>query len=149
MSAGAPDPAGLAVEGRGSDPGEALAQVALAVFALLAAPASVAERDRRELRAHGDSPAALVVAWIGECLYLHEVEGFLARRVEVLAFEDRPGSGGEPLRLHALLHGEEIDPDRHPPGTLVRCVRREGALLEPHQGGWRARLLVEAEPSPK
>lgn len=106
-------PRGVRVTARGRSLADAFAQAALGVFALIVSPASIDERDRREIRAHGASPEAFLAAWIGECLYMHEVEGFVARRVELLTFQDHPGGGGEPLRVHAWLHGEEVDKARH------------------------------------
>ena len=58
---------------------EAFAQVALGIFALVADPASVEERDAREVRAHGTAPEKLLVNWLNECLYVMDVEGFVAR----------------------------------------------------------------------
>jgi len=82
-------------------------------------PASIEERDTRVVRAHGSDTGDLLVNWLGECLYLLDVEGFAARRVEMLASALTPGaSGGEPLRLHCLLHGEEMDRRRHDPAEL-------------------------------
>jgi len=93
---------------------EACAETALAVFALVVDPASIEERDARVVRAHGADMTDLVVNWLGECLYVLDVEGFAPRRIELLAATvNQSSSGGEPLRLHCLLHGEEIDKERH------------------------------------
>ena len=59
----------------------AFAQAALGVFALVIRPDGVVEREHREVRAQGDSPERLLVAWINECLYVHAIEGFAVRRV--------------------------------------------------------------------
>jgi hypothetical protein len=47
------------------------------------------------------------------------VEGFACRAVEFVVFDAAPGAGGETVRLHAILKGEEIDPARH----QVRPIR--------------------------
>lgn len=114
---------------------EALAQAALGVLALTIAPEDVEERETREVRAQGDSPESLLVNWINECLYVHEIEGFAVRRVEVT----RPG----PALVHGLLRGEAIDTRRHRPGTVVKAatyhqvsVTEEGDLSE-------VRLIVD------
>ena len=80
------------------------------------------EREQREVRAHGDSLEGLLVAWINECLYVHDVEGFVARRVEIEVFDGTASAGGERLRLHSFLHGEEVDPSRHRLGTVVKAA---------------------------
>ena len=55
---------------------------------------------------------------------LLDVEGFVASRVEFIASAlDAAALGGEPLRLHCLLHGQETDPARH--GTRSSGVERQ------------------------
>lgn len=140
---------GSGVVGRGASPSEAFAQVALGVFALLVDPAAVEERDAREVRAHGTGPEALLVNWLNECLYLLDVEGFVARRVEFTSFALDPAApGGEPLRLHSRLHGEDLDAARHVPREAVRGISAEGAAVLVVPGGSEARVIVGQGKSP-
>lgn len=130
--------------GRGASLPEAFAQVALGVFALLADPASVEERDAREVRAHGSAPEALLVNWLNECLYVLDVEGFVPRRVEFTTFAlDASAPGGEPLRLHCRLHGEDLDPARHIPREAVHGIRSEGAAVLASGDESEARIIVQ------
>jgi len=132
------------VIGRGETLPEAFAQVALGVFALMADPASVEERDAREVRAHGNAPEALLVNWLNECLYVLDVEGFVARRVEFGDFSlDPAASGGEPLRLHCRLLGEDFDPARHVLRGTVSGILAEGAAVLAIQNGAEARVFVQ------
>jgi SHS2 domain-containing protein len=108
---------------------EAFADTAQGVFAMVLDPALIVERDTRVVRAHGTDIADLLVNWLGECLYVLDVEGFAARRVEMLASALSAGaSGGEPLRLHCLLRGEEIDPRRHDPAELGGVDRASASV---------------------
>ena len=137
------------VVGRGASPPEAFAQVALGVFALVVDPAAVEERDAREVRAHGTVPETLLVNWLNECLYVLDVEGFLARRVEFTIFAlDLAAPGGEPLRLHSRLHGEDLDPDRHAPRARVDGVSAKGAALLQVKDGLEARIIVQGGNGP-
>jgi len=137
------------VVGRGVTLPDAFAQVALGVFALLADPASVEERDAREVRAHGSAPGALLVNWLNECLYVLDVEGFVPRRVEFTIFAlDASVQGGEPLRLHCRLHGEDLDPGRHIPRETVRGIRADGAAVLTGSGGSEARVVVQGDGTP-
>ena len=121
---------------------EAFAQTALAVFAMAVDPASIEERDARVVRAHGADATDLVVNWLGECLYVLDVEGFAPRRVELLAATlSESGSGGEPLRLHCLLHGEEIDRERHAPAELGG-VDRASASVKANDGIVQIRVQI-------
>ena len=91
-----------------------LRQCALGVFNLIVPLEAVLPAESRECGAQGDSSEALVVNWINELLYLHDVEGF------VLQDLDRPRLTG--ARVHATLTGEPIDPARHPRGILVKAA---------------------------
>jgi SHS2 domain-containing protein len=93
---------------------DAMAQAALGALALVIRPEEVEVRQSREVRAQADSVEALVVAWINECLYVHEIEGFAAARVEV--------DGLSADVVHGRLLGEPIDLTRHRPGTVVKAA---------------------------
>lgn len=136
---------GLGVVGRGPTLPDAFAQTAMALFGVIADLARVDPREVREVRAHGDSPEALLVNWLNECLYVHDVEGFVACRVELVALDERPRAGGEPFRLHGVLHGEELDPSRHRRGAAVRGVMASGASLRPAPQGFEARVILDAQ----
>ena len=135
--------------GRGATLPEAFAQVALGVFSLLTDPASVEERDAREVRAHGIVPEALLVNWLNECLYLLDVEGFVPRRVEFTIFAlDAAAPGGEPLRLYCRLHGEDRDPARHVSRETVGGISAEGAAVLAIGNGSEARVMIERGAGP-
>jgi SHS2 domain-containing protein len=119
----------VGVKARGSSLAEVFARSTLGMFSLIVDPASVEERDVREIRAHAGSLDRLLVSWLNECLYVHEVEGFVARRVEVSPIEPSAHPGGEPFRVHGLLHGEEVDPARHATKLAVRAASPDGAQV--------------------
>jgi SHS2 domain-containing protein len=107
----------VAVRGWGPTGSEAFAQTAAGLLSLAVVPGSVREQDSREVRAQGDSPEALLMNWVNECLYVHEIEGWAVARIEILIFEER--------RVHALLHGEEIDSTRHRVDVVARAREAE------------------------
>ena len=135
--------ADVGIIGRGLTAAEAFVQTALGVFALIVEPASVEVRDRREVRAHAETLESLLVTWINECLYVHEVEGFVARAVDLEVFETAPRAGGEPLRLHSFLRGEEIDPSRHRLGTVVKAATLHQVSVTAVADGYETRLIVD------
>ena len=114
---------------------EAFAEAALAVFALIVAPEEVVEREHREVRAQADSVERLLVAWINECLYVHEIEGFVVHRVEVDLCEERV--------VHGVLHGEEIDLGRHRPGTVVKAATLHQVAVTDSAGRHEVRVIVD------
>jgi len=122
---------------------EAFARAALGVFALAVDPATIEERESRVIRAHGVDAAKLLVNWLNECLYVLDVEGFVARRVEFLSSAlDGSAQGGEPLRLQCLLHGEEADSTRHLSRENPRGVSTDGATVIESLEGFEARVIV-------
>lgn len=114
---------------------EAFAQAALGVFALIVEPERVEPRESREVRAQGDSPTALLVNWLNECLLVHDIEGFVVSRIEFAVFAD--------TRVHALLWGEALDPRRHPLGTVVKAATFHGLEIREADGRWQIRVVLD------
>ena len=127
--------ADVGVRGWGGTRGEAFAQATLGVFSLLVSPDEVEPRERREVRAQAESPEALLVAWIDECLYVHEIEGFVARSVEMTVCTD--------TLAHGVLHGESLDPERHRVGTVVKGATYHQVSVQVREGLHEARVIVD------
>jgi tRNA nucleotidyltransferase (CCA-adding enzyme) len=114
---------------------EAFAQAALGVFALIVAPDEVVPRETREVRAQGDSIETLLVNWIDECLYMHEIEGFVAHRIGPLRTD-----GG---LVHGVLHGEPLDVARHRLGTVVKGATFHRLAVVERPGLHEVRIIVD------
>lgn len=127
--------ADVGVRGWGGTRGEAFAQATLGVFSLLVSPDEVEPRERREVRAQAESPEALLVAWIDECLYVHEIEGFVARSVELTVCTD--------TLAHGVLHGEPLDHSRHRVGTVVKGATYQQVAVTVREGLHEARIIVD------
>jgi SHS2 domain-containing protein len=136
-------PGGVGLLARGASLRDVFARAALGMFALMAGPPAE-EREVREVRAHADSLEGLLVNWLGECLYVHDVEGFAAGRVEFAALDAEPRAGGEPFRLHGFLHGEERDPAPQAGRIVVRSVSSR-ASLDAVAGDLEARVVLEIQ----
>lgn len=121
---------------------DAFARIGLALFATAVDPASVEDAEVREVRAHGVGRAALLRRWLEECLYVHEVEGFACRSVEFVVFDASPAAGGEPVRLHAFLRGEPVEPARHQVRSLIRGIGIDEPTVEVVPGGFRVRASL-------
>jgi SHS2 domain-containing protein len=106
--------ADVGVHAWGPTRADAFARAAEGVFALGVTPAAIASVETREARAQGASPEALLVNWLNECLYVHEIEGFAVARVAIDTCRDD--------FVHGVLHGEPLDPARHSLGTIVKAV---------------------------
>ena len=127
----------------GSTLPEAFTRLALGLFAAAVDPATVEETEAREVRAHGGGVSALLQAWLQECLYVHEVEGFACRAIEFAVFDATPGAGGEPVRLHAILRGEGIDAARHQVRPIRNILTSELIATGGPSGPFQARATLE------
>ena len=127
--------ADVGVRAWGSTRAEAFAQAALGVFSLIVKPDEVSEREHREVRAQGDSPERLFANWINECLYVHEIEGFVVHRVEV--------DTCTATLVHATLHGEELDAGRHRLGTIVKAATMHRLDVAERDGRHEVSVIVD------
>jgi len=127
--------ADVGVRARGRDRAEAFAQAALGVLALGVAPDEVEERETRDVRAQAANREDLLVAWINECLYVHEIEGFAVRRVSVQRVDD--------ALVHGVLHGEPLDPARHQLGTVVKGVTHHHVSVTETETGSEVSVIVD------
>ena len=127
--------ADVGVRGWGPSRAEAFAQATLGVFALLVTPDQVQAREDREVRAQAEGPEALLVAWIDECLYVHEIEGFVVRGVEMTVCTDTLALG--------VLHGEAVDPARHQTGTVVKGATHQKVAVTVRDGVHESRVIVD------
>ena len=130
---------------RGASLEAAFADMAMAVLGLAVDPGRVEQREVREVRAHGATAEMLLERWIDECLYVHEVEGFAPGRIEFVVFRVGTGGGGaEPLRLHALLHGELLAPSHAPRGEPAAVARDPavGATIRQSAEGYEVGLAL-------
>jgi SHS2 domain-containing protein len=131
----------LIAEGRSLP--EAFARIALDLFAAAVDPDGVADTEVREVRAHGPAAPALLRRWLEECLYVHEVEGFTCRAIEFAVFDETAAAGGEPLRLHAFLRGEPVDPARHRTRGVIRGIGAREITVDRLPGGFRLTAGIE------
>jgi SHS2 domain-containing protein len=127
--------ADVGVQAWGSTLPEAFAQAALAVLALGVEPDGVAEREVREVRGQGHSSETVLVDWLNQCLYVHEIEGFAVRRVEVDTLSTD--------LVHGFLHGEELDRNRHRLGTVVKAATLHEVAVREAPGRAEVRVIVD------
>ena len=88
------------------------------------------ESARHDVRAEGNDRATLLAAWLEELIFLAETHDFVPERTASLDL----GS----TALQASVEGR-----RDAPAHLVKAVTYHGLAAEPHDGGWRARLVLD------
>ncbi len=126
---------------RGATLREAFIEAVLGLFSHVGDPAAVDSREVREVRAHGDSPEALLAHWIAECCYVHEMEGFVFGAIDVALFDVEPKVGGEPMRLYAFLHGEELDRARQQAARAIKPLAPADISIRRDAGGYEIHLM--------
>lgn len=127
--------ADVGVRAWGATTAEAFAQAAIGVFALTIAPGDVQLRETREVRAQADSVESLLVHWINECLYVHEIEGFAVGSVDVTTLTES--------LVHGFLQGEPIDARRHRLGTVVKAATYHEVRISVGDNRTEIRLVVD------
>ena len=127
--------ADVGVAAWGEDLPGCLRQCALGVFNLIVPTRAVQPTETREVAARGASADALLVNWLNECLYVHDLEGFV---VSDVATPEVTATG-----VHALLRGEPVDPSRHPRGTVVKAATFHGLEVSEMPGEVRARVILD------
>jgi SHS2 domain-containing protein len=127
--------ADIGVRAWGEDLGGCFRQCALGVFNLIVPTDTVRAVESREVAARGQSVEALLVNWLNECLYVHDIEGFVVR--------DVTSPAATSASIHGFLHGEPVDPARHPRGTVVKAATFHGLEVLETPGHVSARVILD------
>jgi len=113
---------------------ELFANAALGMLSIIGDPDTVAAKDTREVQVQASDPAALLAAFLGELLYLLEVEHFVFHDAVVETISEtevRATINGEPLAPHHDLH------------TEIKAVTHHGLRVEHVGGTWEANVLFD------
>lgn len=89
----------------------------------------------RKIEIKGESLERLMVDWLNELLYLHEVENLLFSQFEV----ESVGQEG----LKARVKGEPLEEERHPIKTGVKAVTYHQIHVAQEEGVWRAQVILD------
>jgi SHS2 domain-containing protein len=95
----------------------------------------VKRRVEKRVELRGESLDRLMVDWLGELLYLHDVDHLLFRRFDI----ESVGEEG----LRAVAKGEHFQEGVHVIKTEVKAVTYHQIRVERRNGGWRARVIFD------
>ncbi|MDV2503462.1 MAG: archease [bacterium] len=127
--------ADVGVVSRGATCEEAFIHAAEGLFSLVTDLDSIEPAEPFDVVCEGISPEGLLVAWLNELIYLHDVHDVLFRRFEITAF-----GGGT---IEATAWGEPIDPDRHRLGTELKAATYHQARVVEGPSGWEAYVIID------
>lgn len=106
-----------------------------AFFHLITDLRKVKRRVERRINLKGESLDRLMVDWLSELLYLHDVERLLFREFAV----ESVGEDG----LGAVAKGEPFQEGVHVIKTEVKAVTYHQIEVRPENGSWRARVIFD------
>ncbi len=106
-----------------------------AFFHLITDLKRVRPREERRIELKGESLERLMVDWLNELLYLHEVENLLFKTFWVEAVSEEG--------LKARVRGEGFEAGRHVIKTGVKAVTHHQIQVKKEDGGWRAQVIVD------
>lgn len=90
------------------------------------------DEEALEVVLEAGGPDALLLKWLQELLYWHEVDGFVARRVRFETLSERG--------LDARVWG---GPPRHDAVRELKGVTYHGLAVTGGERGWRARVIFD------
>jgi len=128
-------PSDLGIEARGRTLPELFQQAATALFSIIVEPATVSEKEQREVVIAASDVEHLLVRWLTEILYLYDGTGFVCKdfRIESL-------SG---TNLKATVLGDTLSPSVHRTRLDVKAVTYHQLAVRQDADGWVARVFLD------
>ena len=123
--------ADLAMRAYGRDLKELFANAAYGMFDLMAEPASDEPLRRREVALEGSDYEALLVDWLNELIYLHEVEGETYTQFTIQDLS--------PTALRASVEGR-------PTGRKTKAIKAatfHDLSIREMEGGYEATIVLD------
>jgi len=104
-------------------------------FDLITDLEKVRPRVERRIELKGEPLERLMVDWLAELLFLHDVELLLFKKFSV----ESVGEDG----LRAVAKGERFDEKIHVIKTAVKAVTHHQIRVQQEQRGWMARVIFD------
>lgn len=124
---------------RGRSIEQAFARAAEALLQLtIENPAAVEDRIERMVELEEPDPELLLLAFLGELVFLRDARGWLLRPRD-LEIELEPGRA----RLRGRLVGDVLDLLRHQRGADVKAVTAHGLRVTEHGGLWEIAVTLD------
>jgi SHS2 domain-containing protein len=106
-----------------------------AFFHLITDLSRVKEREERQIELKEESLDRLMVDWLSELLYIHDVDNLLFKSFRADVAEE----GG----LKATVKGEPFQEGVHVIKTMVKAVTYHQIQVKREDGGWKARVILD------
>ena len=123
------------IEGRSLD--DLFETAAAAIARLMVDPATLAITVDRRIELAAAERDLLLHDWLSEMIFLKDRDALVFPHATVRV------TGEGPYRLTADVQGGLIDPPRTALGADPKAVTFHQFALEPVEGGWRARVVID------
>jgi len=110
-------------------------EAAKALFDIITDLEQVRVNLERTVAVEGTGREELLVAWLNELLYLHDVEGLL--------FRDFSISSIEPRSLKGVARGEKFHERRHIIKTGIKAVTYHQLEIKEVDGCWQTQMIFD------
>ena len=119
----------------GRDLTEVFVNAARGMWSLMVEAGTVRPERMLPVRVEAGDREMLLVAWLNELLYIHEVEEFVVAEFSIPHLSD--------TTLEAEVWGERVDRARHPLLGHVKAVTYHLLRVQKADGGWQAQVVVD------
>jgi SHS2 domain-containing protein len=124
---------GILVYGRNLE--ELFGNAGEAFFDIITDLRRVREDTEKTIRVESSSLEDLMVNWLGELLYLHDVDGLLFKSFSIDELNDG--------KMKARARGEAFQEERHVIKTEIKAVTYHQLQVKEERGGWMARIIFD------
>ena len=119
----------------GRDLPELFVNAAQGLWSLMVEAVAVRPRQMFPVRVEASDRETLLVAWLNELLYLHEVEEFVAAEHAITHLSD--------TALEAEVWGERVDRAQHLQVGHVKAATYHLLRVQSTEAGWEAQVVVD------
>jgi len=127
--------ADLGVEICGPDRNQLFINAGRTLFHLICGTSAIDEKAALQVTAEGSGYEDLMVSWLRELLYLHQVKGYLLSAFIIHQLDEN--------RLIATVTGEQFDARRHELLREIKAVTYHQLKIEQGEEGWTARIVFD------
>ncbi len=99
---------------------------------------AIESRETRRIALSNDNIEMLLFDFLQELIYFKD-----AKRLLLRAYEIQIDQKNEGYFLKSKVAGEPLDDTRHQQRADVKAVTLHGFSIEKHDGGWKARVLLD------
>jgi protein archease len=125
----------LGMEVRGKDLPDLFSRAGWAFFDILVEAKRITPNQERIISVEAPDLEALLVAWLGELLYIFETEQWVFERFSIQHLT--------PLTLAVQAWGEPFDIKKHKPKQMIKAVTYHQLRIWEEKGMWRARVIFD------